>query len=222
MGPTHGGRPAEPRRAIEPHPDRRPAGRGGADLRDRVRPLRPRQPRGSIVCRRRIGHQQPAIGAATPPWCAGGRRTADAAGQGLHPGGIRAHAHAPGRRSGGGREACDHRPGRVDLHQSGRLGQQGRRVLARAARRPRRRRAAAALGSLAGGSAHRVGTLGDEHVHASGPVGVGPRSSRPAPAAGRHGVRPVRAARSRCLHLLPLQRRPLHRGRHAVGDHAGS
>ena len=70
--------------------------------------------------------------------------------------------------------------------------------------------------------APRAGHQRDEPVHDARCAGPVRRAERPAAAADRHGLRPVRAAGTRRLRARRVLRRPVHRRGHSVGRDAGS
>ena len=65
-----------------------------------------------------------------------------------------------------------------------------------------------------------LGICRDEPVPAARPARPGLGPVRPAAAADRHGLRPVRLPRARRVHLRHLLGRAVRRRRHAVGGHA--
>ena len=78
------------------------------------------------------------------------------------------------------------------------------------------------LGVLARRAASRARhRRGEPDDHALGARALA-RDQRGAAAAGRHGLRPLRAARGGPAQLCLLPGRALHPGRHAVGGHAGA
>ncbi len=166
------------------------------------------------VCRRdRVGppppgpgrpgrRRAPAAGGAAPP---GPRAPAS---QGDRPGRAPDYARAarsPPRRPSAGcwwtwpatgrsrRYLVDHRAGRGDVDQPGRLHQQGRGVRPGPSSGPGTDDADAALDREPRRAAHRARHLGDEPVPAARPARPVLGPVRPAAAADGHGRRPVRA-----------------------------
>ena len=223
LGAAHRRRPAEPRRAPVPGPDRRAPRRGGPDGGDRVGPLRTRLATPACVCAR-VGGEVNNVPVPPRPRLAvpAERRRRRVSKPVSTPGDVRPPAHRPGERPGGGSPARHHVARRLGVHEPRRLDQQDGRVRRRRATRLPRRGPPAALAAGPCRPPHRARDQRDEPLPAARPARARPRAARRGAAADRHGLRPVRLPWPGRLPLRHLQRRPVHRRRHAVGHHAGA
>ena len=206
LGPADRRRPAEPRRPAVGRADRRAAAVARADAgRPSGTASTPTSPEGQAVRGDgRRAEQRPraaAAGAPDPRRHRRARRRAD-----VDAGVVRAHPHPPRRRRRGRRAHRDDVARRQRVDEPRRLDQQGRRVRPGRGDRLPRRGPPAALAAVAGGPAHRARHQRDEPVPAAARARSRPRPARRAPAADRHGLRPVRVPRPRRPDLRPLLR----------------
>ncbi len=219
-----GGPPREPLRAAHARADARAGRRTGRRRRRPLGRVRPRQPGGRAV-RRRGRHPHPRGACAARAAGGAGHARAQAPRRGVDPAGVRALLRRPrprGARGGGARGHAQ--PRRGQLHQPGRLDQQGRDLVGgRKARLVRRRSAdARALARDARGPPHRAGHRRDQPRGPAGRAGRHLEPLRPAAAADRHHLRPVRGARAGAVVVRHVRRRPVDPGGHAERRVAGA
>ena len=146
-----------------------------------------------------------------------------AQGHGLDAAGVRALLRRPRARGAGGRRARGHRLARRrHLDQPRRLDQQGRHLVARRPHRlvRRRHRHARALARDRPRPPHRARDRRGQPRRDAGRARRDVVARRPAAAAGRHDLRPVRGARARAVVVRHLRRRPVDPRRHAERRHA--
>ena len=195
----------------------------------------PRRGRGRPVhaLRRRLARGAPVRGDRPPPQARRDARRARAQGparprpqahrQDLHAAGLRPllrRPHARGARRRAARR--DRSPRRRHEHQPRRLDQQGGHLERRRPHRlvRRRHRHARALARARPRAPHRAR---DRRGQPRRPAGRARRdlvARRPAAAAGRHDLRPVRVQGARAVVVRDLRRRPVDPGRHPDGRHA--
>ena len=137
---------------------------------------------------------------------------------GVDPAGVRPLLRRPRARGARGRRAGGHgQPGRGQLDQPGRVAQQGGHLVGgRPPRLVRRRPAdARALARVDRRPALRAGHRGDQPGRAAGRAGRDLEPLRPAAAADRDDLRPVRRARARALVVRHVRGRPVDPRGHA-------
>ena len=224
LGAADGRRPAEPRRAAVPRAGRRlPRARSGSTSERRVGPVRARDSaEGAAVRVRRRRPEQPA-GAAPAPAADPAARSASSTAS-PSPRRRRSAACSPGsatRPEVAARLVTTSPDVSVSTNLGGWINKMG--VFS-----PHEQqdflgdRAPPALAAGPDRTAHRAGHQRDEPVPHAPRARPRPRAPRRAPAADRHGLRPLRLPWARRAHLRALQRRPLRGGRDAVRHHAGA
>ena len=218
------GPPREPLGAADARPDGGAGRRAGRGRRRSLGGVRPEQPGGRAV--RRGGGRARARRAAagrSPGRAAGARALAQ--GPGVDPAGLRSFLLRP-RPGGarGGRAGGDGQPRRGQLHQPRRLARQGRRLVGgRPARLVRRRSAdARALARVDGRQALRAGHRRDQPGRSARRAGRHLEPLRPAAAANRDDLRPVRRPRARAVVLRHVRGRAVDPRRHAQRRVAGA